>query len=123
MGQQSNGCIQLVRIVKARNLNVERAHDRFELDPKDFVTADAQARRDGLEIVGIWHSHPDHPARPSETDRAKAWEGYSYVIASVTNEGVVELRSWRLDDGRFLEERIDRAPETAPATQLSDHRR
>jgi len=57
--------------------------------------------------VGIWHSHPDHPARPSETDRAAAWEGWSYLIASVTDAGLSELRSWRLSGERFLEEPVE----------------
>jgi proteasome lid subunit RPN8/RPN11 len=59
-----------------------------------------------LEIIGIWHSHPDHPARPSETDRAAAWEGWSYLIASVTKHGVADLRSWRLQGKDFVEENI-----------------
>ncbi|MEM7355468.1 MAG: M67 family metallopeptidase, partial [Acidobacteriota bacterium] len=69
-------------IFQARNLNVERARDRFLLDPQDFLAADKAARARGLDIVGIWHSHPDHPARPSITDLEAAWEGYSYLIIS-----------------------------------------
>ncbi len=60
--------------------------------------------RGRLEVVGIWHSHPDHPAEPSATDRAGAWEGWSYVIASVSSEGIPSVRSWRLCGARFLEE-------------------
>src|ERR687892_222177 len=60
----------------------------------------------GHEIVGIWHTHPDHPAQPSETDRASAWEGWSYMIFSVTRDGITEARSWRLAGGQFVEERI-----------------
>ena len=103
-----NGCVaEVVDLVQARNLNRERAHDRYELDPGDFMAADSAARRRGMEIVGIWHSHPDHPARPSATDRAGAWEGWSYLIVSVGREGVDELRSWHLDRGNFLEEEIE----------------
>ena len=107
VGDQSKGCVRLVRVVGTRNLNIARARDRYELDPMDFAAADGEARRDGLEIVGIWHSHPDHPALPSEIDLTKAWEGWSYVIASVTKEGVVDLRSWRLEDEIFIEEVIE----------------
>src|SRR5262249_26919055 len=57
----------------ARNLAVERARDRYELDPFDQLAAENDARARGLEVVGVWHSHPDHPARPSETDRQRAW--------------------------------------------------
>ncbi len=94
------------RVVQARNLNEERAQDRYELDPADFVATDHAARDDRLEIVGIWHSHPDSPARPSETDLRAAWPGWSYVIASVHAGGVRELRSWRLEEGAFREEKV-----------------
>lgn len=94
----------VTRVAQARNLNTVRARDRYELDPDDFMKADQAARADGLEIVGIWHSHPDHPARPSETDRAAAWEGWSYVILSVSATGVEDFRSWRLERETFREE-------------------
>ena len=92
------------RVVEAPNLNTDRAHDRYELDPSAFVAADLAARSEDLEVVGFWHSHPDSPARPSETDRRAAWEGYSYLIASVTPDGLADLRSWRLEGADFLEE-------------------
>ena len=94
------------RVRRAHNLNIERAEDRYELDPDDFLSADREARAAGLDIVGIWHSHPDHPARPSATDRDGAWPGWSYVIVSVGREGVREIRSWRLNGGNFEEEKI-----------------
>lgn len=107
VGRQGEGRAEVTRVLQARNLNEERAHDRFELDPRDFLTADEQARADGLEIVGVWHTHPDHPARPSEIDRAAAWDGWSYVIVSVTRDGVADLRSWRLRQEQFIEEQIE----------------
>ena len=94
------------QVHRARNLNVERAQDRYELDPEDFLAADREARAAGLDIVGIWHSHPDHPARPSATDRDGAWPEWSYIIVSVSREGVEEVRSWRLNRGDFEEEAI-----------------
>jgi proteasome lid subunit RPN8/RPN11 len=94
------------QVRRARNLNVERAKDRYELDPDDFLAADRAARAAGLDIVGIWHSHPDHPARPSVTDRDGAWPGWSYLILSASRDGVEEIRSWRLNDGDFEEEAI-----------------
>ena len=94
------------RVRRARNLNLERAKDRYELDPEDFLAADREARAAGLDIVGIWHSHPDHPARPSATDRDGAWPGWSYVIVAVGQKGVGEIRSWRLNGGDFEEEEI-----------------
>lgn len=100
------GAAEVMEVVQARNLNRDRAGDRYELDPADFLAADARARNRGIDIVGIWHSHPEHPARPSETDRAGAWPGWSYVIVSVGLEGIRAVRSWRLDGERFVEEGI-----------------
>lgn len=103
-GRQIEGEVHVAGMIQASNLNRERANDRYELDPADFLAADQQARAEGIEIVGIWHSHPDHPARPSETDRNAAWEGYSYLIASVICDGIADLRSWRLEGTEFVEE-------------------
>lgn len=99
---------RLVEVVHpARNLNLERAHDRFELDPRDQLAAEQAARASGREVLGVWHSHPDHPATPSETDRAAAWSGWSYLILSVVQGELADLRSWRLDEPTrlFLSER------------------
>ena len=65
--------VELVR--EARNVAAARARERYELDPVDHLAAEELARSLGLEVVGVWHSHPDHPALPSETDRERAWEG------------------------------------------------
>ena len=93
-------------VFHARNLNVQRARDRFLLDPEDHLAADRTARARGLDVIGFWHSHPDHPARPSVTDLEAAWEGYSYLIISTSAGGANDFRSWRLHGGRFLEEKI-----------------
>ena len=90
----------------ARNLNHERSRDRFELDPHDYLAAEDAASVAGTAVLGIWHSHPDHPARPSETDREMAWPGWSYVILSVGAGGVVDLRSWRIAGEEFCEEEV-----------------
>ncbi len=106
IGKQKEGQVQVMRVFAARNVNAERAHDRYELAPEDLLAADEAAQAEGLEIVGIWHSHPEHPARPSETDRVQAWQGWSYVILSVYQGRVAELRSWRLMGEAFAEESI-----------------
>lgn len=110
VGTQSEGRVHVSRAVAARNLNTERAHDRYELAAEDWLAADEAAQADGLEVVGIWHSHPDHPARPSETDRVRAWEGWSYLIVSVQQGRAAELRSWRLAGEAFQEESIEAWP-------------
>lgn len=111
IGREANGEILVSRVVQANNLATDRRADRYLLDPDDFVAADDQARRDGLQIVGIWHTHPDQPARPSRTDRARAWKGYAYLILSVGAEGLIARRSWLLEGSSTIEQRIE---ESAP---------
>lgn len=94
-------------VTSARNLDTERAHDRYRLDPDDFARADRLAAQSGRDVVGVWHSHPDHPARPSATDRDAAWADYSYVIVSVARGRAVDVTSWRLAGDRFVEERLN----------------
>lgn len=93
-------------VTSARNLNTERAHDRYRLDPDDFVRADGRAAESGLDVIGVWHSHPDHPARPSVTDRDAAWADYSYVIVSVSKGRAIDVTSWTLAGDQFKEERL-----------------
>ena len=81
------------RILLARN--VASAPDRFEVDPGDVVRADRTARAAGMRIVGVWHSHPERPPRPSSADRAGAWKGISQLVLSVDDGGLVEARSYR----------------------------
>ncbi len=111
IGHEANGEVLVSRAVQANNLATDRRRDRYLLDPDDFVAADDQARRDGLQIVGIWHTHPDHPARPSPTDIARAWVGYVYLILSVGAEGLIARRSWLLNGSSTIEQRIE---ESAP---------
>jgi proteasome lid subunit RPN8/RPN11 len=95
-----------LRLAVARNLAADRLADRYVLDPEAFLAADRTARAEELEVIGIWHSHPDHPARPSTTDLEGAWEGYSYVIVTTTAGGPGDLASWRLDGAGFAREPI-----------------
>jgi proteasome lid subunit RPN8/RPN11 len=107
LGRHDAGGVEVLEVRRARNLNVARARDRFELDPVDYLAAEQAAAAQGVALVGVWHTHPDHPARPSATDRALAWEGWSYLIAAVSAGKVTDLRSWRLDGGPdFAEEEI-----------------
>lgn len=86
--------------------NLASGHDRYELDPQDYFAAEMAATAAGIAVIGVWHSHPDHPARPSATDREWAWPGWSYLIVSVAAGKSAEVRSWRLDDKDFVEEEI-----------------
>lgn len=99
-----------LRVARAENRH-QTPGSRFELAPEDFFRLDAEARAAGLEVVGVWHSHPDRPARPSRTDADAALESYAHVIVSVTRLGVLDVRSWRLDGSRvFVEEALLEQP-------------
>ncbi|WP_341528968.1 M67 family metallopeptidase [Nostoc sp. UHCC 0302] len=71
---------------------------QYAIAPLVMLQAQKAARVRSLNIIGIFHSHPDHPAIPSECDRIYAWQGYSYIIVSVQNGKARELKSWSLDD-------------------------
>lgn len=98
------------RIVPSHNQREDGSrHHRFLIDPATILAAQKTARRDGLEIVGYYHSHPDHPSAPSEFDRDHAWPDTSYLIVSVAKGVAQDQRSWRLADDRshFDEENVE----------------
>ncbi|NER22665.1 MAG: M67 family metallopeptidase [Symploca sp. SIO1B1] len=72
--------------------------NRFTIAPAVMLQAQKNARNRQLDIIGIYHSHPDYPAVPSEFDRAIAWQQYSYIIVSVQLGVASELNSWILDE-------------------------
>tara|TARA_Y100000817_G_scaffold154425_2_gene120688 strand:- start:3672 stop:4100 length:429 start_codon:yes stop_codon:yes gene_type:complete len=80
-----------------KNLNTERAVDRYELDPRDYMLADKEASSKGHEIIGIYHSHPNHPAIASKTDKLFAQERYIYLIYSIYEKEYKNLIGWVLN--------------------------
>jgi proteasome lid subunit RPN8/RPN11 len=82
------------------NRRDDSPRNRFSITSEDVLDAEKAARERGLEVVGWYHSHPDHPARPSHYDRDHAWPWYSYIIVSVANKIPAEMTSWRLADDR-----------------------
>lgn len=84
----------------ANQREAEAQHNRYELSPLDFMQAEGEAAAAGLELVGVFHSHPDHPARPSEFDREHAWPAFAYLIISVAAGQAEVTRAWRLRDDR-----------------------
>ena len=87
----------------------ESRHNRYLINPEDMIAGEQDAERFALEILGVFHSHPDHPAEPSDFDRQWALPWYSYLITSVDRGQALESRSWRLKDDRsqMIEEALD----------------
>ena len=82
---------------RARNIIVERARDRYEIDPRDHIRIQREADADGLDIVGYYHSHPDHPAQASRFDTERAWAGYVYLIVSIEDGKPVDANGFVAD--------------------------
>jgi proteasome lid subunit RPN8/RPN11 len=83
-------------------------YHRFVITPEEFMRAEKEARLKNREVLGIYHSHPDHPALPSDYDREQALPFYSYVIVAIQGGRAAALTSWELTDNRdqFLEEEL-----------------
>jgi proteasome lid subunit RPN8/RPN11 len=94
---------------RARNTVTDRARDRYEIDPRDHIRIQREADAGGLEIVGYYHSHPDHPAQASVFDTERAWAGPVYVIVSVRQGELAEANAFRAerDGGPFHRESLE----------------
>jgi proteasome lid subunit RPN8/RPN11 len=82
------------------NRRDDSPRNRFSVTAEDVLEADKAAQARGLEVIGWYHSHPDHPARPSQYDQDHAWPWYSYIIVSVHHGSPQDMTSWRLNDDR-----------------------
>ncbi|MEL6164219.1 MAG: M67 family metallopeptidase [Cyanobacteria bacterium J06628_3] len=120
LGNISNNTKTVVEIIPTQNAwNQETASNfqdndpnhskkrRYTIAPPEMLKIQKSARDKNLNIVGIFHSHPDYPAIPSEFDRISAWEEYSYIIVSVQKGQPGEINSWILDENhQFQQEEI-----------------
>lgn len=86
-------------LVPMTNRRTDDAH-RYLISPDDLRRVEAKLRSSGLEVLGCYHSHPDHPAAPSAFDTEQAWPWYSYIIVRVDRGRAAEWTSWVLDDDR-----------------------
>jgi len=82
------------------NTTEEGPRRRFKVRPQDYRAAEGRASQLGGDLLGFYHSHPDHPAKPSQTDLDYAWPFFSYVIVSVLNGVSGDMTSWRLREDR-----------------------
>jgi proteasome lid subunit RPN8/RPN11 len=108
-----DGSKSVTRIARCGNTREDSPHNRYNIDPKELVRIQRESRERGDDIVGFYHSHPDHPARWSQTDLAEAhWIGCSYVITSVEKGKAAVTNSFELTgtdeaDKKFLDEAIE----------------
>jgi proteasome lid subunit RPN8/RPN11 len=117
LGEAQEGVNEVKAVIRAGNTRTDSAHNRYHIAPQELVSIQRQGRERGLDIVGFYHSHPDHPARWSSTDFQEAhWLGCSYVITSVEKGKAQQTNSFFLagtgeTDKRFEDEAIHVRPE------------
>jgi proteasome lid subunit RPN8/RPN11 len=102
--EDSEGNRQISEAREVLNAKDGDKRRRFEISPKDYMQAEKYAADHDLELLGVYHSHPNHPAIPSEHDRVAAQPFFSYVIVSVRDGLIDHSRSWRLNEESQFEE-------------------
>jgi proteasome lid subunit RPN8/RPN11 len=114
LGQiEDDGTRTVTSVARAGNTRIDSAHNRYNIDPKDLIRIQREGRDRGEDIIGFYHSHPDHPAQWSSTDLAEAhWFGCSYVITSVEKGKAVLTNSFELtgsdeSDKKLVSEKIE----------------
>jgi proteasome lid subunit RPN8/RPN11 len=113
LGKAESDGNRVRQIVRAGNTRTDRAHDRYNIAPEELIRVQRQARGLGLDIVGFYHSHPDHPAQWSQTDFAEAhWVGCSYIITEIAGGKAAITNSFLLtgtgeEDKQFIDEAIE----------------
>lgn len=109
LGTEQGETRSITQIIRLANERADKRERRFYVSPQQVLMAERQARTAGLLLLGFYHSHPNHPAVPSEYDREHALPYYSYPIVSVIQGEPAELRSWRLKEDRtgFDEEPLE----------------
>jgi proteasome lid subunit RPN8/RPN11 len=109
----AGGVKAISEIYPISNAREEQAkRNRFLIRPEELMRGERYAETKGLDVVGFYHSHPDHPAVPSQYDLEHAWPLYSYIVISVSADTAQDLRSWEMesDRSRFVEEEISVRP-------------
>lgn len=106
--------LQALQIAPSRHAAATARRDRYWIDPGDLLQAQKLARSRDQQIIGIYHSHPDHEAVPSECDRRLAWSTYAYLIVSVRAGKAAEALCWQLNEvGQFESEDLRLGEELA----------
>lgn len=100
VGESDAAEIRVRAVRPAENARQDSPHDRYLIEPEEFLRAIQEADVSGLDVVGFYHSHPDAPGVPSIFDRDHAWPRYAYLVVSVRDRTVRECRAWMLDEER-----------------------
>jgi proteasome lid subunit RPN8/RPN11 len=109
-GHEKDETRTITKIKRVNNISNEDQRRRFTISATDYIQAEEYAEVNNLSLLGIYHSHPNHPSVPSETDRISAQPFFSYVIISVIKDIVCDASSWRLNEqNQFEEEKINQA--------------
>src|SRR5436190_6323808 len=118
---EDDGTRVVTSLARATNTRTDSPQNRYNIDPKEVIRLQREAREREEEIIGFYHSHPDHPAQWSQTDLAEAhWIGCSYIITQVENGRASRTNSFALagtteEDKRFEDERLEVTPTAAAA--------
>lgn len=111
LGQEEKEDRVISEIIAVTNVKEGDKRRRFVISATDYLRAEQYAAENNLILLGVYHSHPNHPSVPSEHDRVVAQPYFSYIIASVQNGTFATLQSWRLnEDFRFDEEQVQESP-------------
>jgi len=112
----------VTRLRRIENARTDSARNRFLVTDDDYRRVESEASETGLDLLGFYHSHPDHPARPSQYDLDHALPWFSYVIVAVAKGEPGETTSWVLaeDRTRFLEEKVVGTAEAGPVVGSSE---
>ncbi|MEK7274646.1 MAG: Mov34/MPN/PAD-1 family protein [Candidatus Desantisbacteria bacterium] len=97
---------KITRVMPVQNINKDRSHDRYEMSPDELYKIDKYARSKGWDIIGFYHSHPDHPAHPSAFDKEMAVNGYIYLIVSIDKEHNIKTGAWIFEEESDLFQKI-----------------
>jgi proteasome lid subunit RPN8/RPN11 len=116
LGKSTDSALEVHQLIRAGNTRTDSAHNRYNIAPQELIAAQRHARKSGLDIVGFYHSHPDHPAQWSPTDFAEAhWFGCAYVITTIEKGRAKITNSFLLtgtteEDKAFANHPIEIAP-------------
>jgi proteasome lid subunit RPN8/RPN11 len=105
LGQTDNGAVRVLRIEKIENSSREEKRRRYVIAPLEYARVERAADAAGLAVLGFYHSHPDHPAAPSEYDREHGLPFFHYVIVAAGPESSGEIASYVLSEDRGIFER------------------